>query len=116
MEGLVTGASSIVFVMLTFLGSLPLSFLVGGGAAGTALTMPVLAPLGDFAGVDRSLVITTWAAAAGWLRLILPINAILIAGLSLAKVGFDQYARFMAPLMGMLLVVILAVLLLGAAL
>jgi uncharacterized ion transporter superfamily protein YfcC len=116
MEGLVTGASSAKFVLLTFLGSLPLSFLVGGGAAGTALTMPVLAPLGDFAGVDRGLVITTWAAAAGWLRLIVPINAILIAGLALAKVGFDQYVKFIAPLMGVLLVIILAVLSLSATL
>jgi uncharacterized ion transporter superfamily protein YfcC len=116
MEGLVTGASSGVFILLTFFGSLPLSFLVGGGAAGTALTMPVLAPLGDFAGVDRALVITTWGAAAGWLRLIVPINAILIAGLALAKVRFDQYIKFIAPLMGVLLVVILAVLLVGVAL
>ncbi len=116
MEGLVTGTSNIVFVMLTFIVSLPLSFLVGGGAAGTALTMPVLAPLGDFAGIDRSLVITTWAAAGGWLRLILPINAILIAGLALAKVGFDQYVKFILPLMGILLVVIVVVLSIGAIL
>ncbi len=115
MEGLVADASSTLFVTLMFVASLPLSFLVGGGAAGTALTMPVLAPLGDFAGVDRALVITTWAAAAGWLRLILPINAILIAGLALAKVGFDQYVRFVAPLMGILLVIIFAVLLVGAS-
>jgi uncharacterized ion transporter superfamily protein YfcC len=114
MEGLVAGASSAVFVMLTFVGSLPLSFLVGGGAAGTALTMPVLAPLGDFAGVDRAMVITTWSAAAGWLRLVLPTNAILIAGLALAKVGFDQHLRFMAPLMAILLVAIIPVLLIGA--
>jgi uncharacterized ion transporter superfamily protein YfcC len=116
MEGLVTGASSVTFILLIFAGSLPLSFLVGGGAAGTALTMPVLAPLGDFAGVDRALVITTWAAAAGWLRLIVPVNAILIAGLALAKVSFDQYVRFIAPLMGILLIVIIAVLLFGALL
>ena len=77
--------------------------------------MPVLAPLGDFAGVDRALVITTWTAAAGWLRLIVPVNAILIAGLALAKVGFDQYVRFVAPLMGILLVIIVAVLLVGAS-
>jgi len=89
---------------------------VGGGAAGTALTMPVVAPLGDFAGVDRALVITTWGAAAGWLRLVVPVNAILIAGLALAKVSFDQYVRFIAPLMGILLIVILAVLLAGASL
>lgn len=116
MEGLVAGASGVVFVMLTFICSLPLSFLVGGGAAGTALTMPVLAPLGDFAGVDRALVITTWSAAAGWLRLLLPTNAILIAGLALARVGFDQYLRFVAPLMGILLVAIIPVLLFGALL
>jgi uncharacterized ion transporter superfamily protein YfcC len=115
MEGLVTGASSATFVVLTFLGALPLSFLVGGGAAGTALTMPVLAPLGDFAGVDRAMVITTWGAAAGWLRLITPTNAILIAGLALARVGFDQYLKFIVPLMVVLLVIILAVLLLGVA-
>ena len=116
MEGLVTGTSNILFVALTFFVTLPLSFLVGSGSAGTALAMPVLAPLGDFAGIDRSLVITTWMAAGGWLRLILPINAILIAGLALAKVGFDQYVRFILPLMGILLVIILAVLLLGVAL
>jgi uncharacterized ion transporter superfamily protein YfcC len=116
MEGLVAGASTGVFVVLTFVASLPLSFLVGGGAAGTALTMPILAPLGDFAGVDRALVITTWSAAAGWLRLILPTNAILIAGLALAKVGFDQYLRFIAPLMAILLFIVIVVLLFGALL
>jgi uncharacterized ion transporter superfamily protein YfcC len=116
MEGLVTGTSNILFVMLTFLVSLPLSFLVGAGSAGTALTMPVLAPLGDFAAVDRSLVITTWTTAGGLLRLILPTNAILVASLALAKVGFDQYVKFILPLMGILLAICLAVLLIGVAL
>jgi uncharacterized ion transporter superfamily protein YfcC len=114
MEGLVAGASSVGFVVLTYLACLPLSALVGGGAAGTALTMPVLAPLGDFAGVDRALVITTWSAAAGWLRLVVPTNAILVAGIALARVGYDEYVRFVAPLMGILLVVMLAVLASGA--
>ena len=45
----------------------------------------------------------------------MPVNAILIAGLALAKVGFDQYVKLIAPLMGILLVIILAMLLLGAA-
>ena len=102
MERLITGTSHVVFVALLFVATLPLSFLVGGGSAGTALTIPVLAPLGDFAGVDRALVITTWAVSATWLRLILPINAILIAGLALADVRFDQYIRFILPFMGVL--------------
>ena len=47
-------------------------------------------------------------------HLILPTNAILIAGLALAGVGYDRDFRFMLPLMGILLVIILGVLALGA--
>ncbi|MCU0789443.1 MAG: hypothetical protein MUE79_00100 [Nitratireductor sp.] len=115
MEGLVSGTSTLLFTLLTFAVSLPLSFLIGSGSAGTALVLPILAPLGDFAGVDRSLILTTWSSAGGWLSLVKPTNAILIAGLALAKVGFDQYLRFMLPLMGLLLAVILAVLMLASA-
>ena len=31
-------------------------------------------PLFQIAGIDRSMVITTWTAAAGWLRLIVPVS------------------------------------------
>ena len=61
-------------------------------------------------------MITTWTIASGWLRLVLPTNAILIAGLALAKVGFDQYVKFILPLMGILLVICLAMLVLGVLL
>jgi uncharacterized ion transporter superfamily protein YfcC len=110
MEGLVAGTSSMVFTALTFAVSLPLAFLIGAGSAGTALVMPIFAPLGDFTGVDRSLVLAARTAAGGWLVLILPTNALLIAGLALARVGYDQYLKFMLPLMAILLVVCLGVL------
>ena len=116
MEGFVDGQSNAVFVLLLSVASLPLAFLIGAGAAGNALVMPILAPLGDFAGVDRSLVVTTYNAIGGWLNLILPLNAILVAGLALAKVGFDAYVKFIVPLMGILIVIILAVLMVGVAL
>lgn len=116
MEGLVSGQSNVVFVLLLALVTLPLNFLVGSGSAGMALVMPILAPLGDFAGVDRSLVVTTYNAIGAWMSLVLPTNVILIAGIALAKVGFDVYIKFILPLMGILLAVILAVLLVGSAL
>jgi uncharacterized ion transporter superfamily protein YfcC len=115
MEDFVSGRSEFVFVLLMALVSLPLGFLVGSGSAGMALVMPILAPLGDFAGLDRSLIVTTYNAMGAWLNLVLPTNAILIAGLVLAKVRFDVYLRFIWPLMAILLAIILAVLLLGAA-
>jgi uncharacterized ion transporter superfamily protein YfcC len=116
MEDFVSGRSEVVFVLLMSIVALPLGFLVGSGSAGMALVMPVLAPLGDFAGVDRSLVVTIYNAIGAWLNLVLPTNAILMASLALAKVRYDVYLRWLAPLMGILLVIIVAVCLVGAAL
>jgi uncharacterized ion transporter superfamily protein YfcC len=116
MESWVSGTSSQGFTLVLAAVTVPLGFLVGSGSAGQALTMPILAPLADFAHVDRSLVVTTYNAIGAWLNLVLPINAILVAGLALAKVPFNQYFKFMLPLMGILLAIILAVLLIGSAL
>jgi uncharacterized ion transporter superfamily protein YfcC len=116
MEDLVSGRSEVVFVLLMALVALPLGFLVGSGSAGMALVMPVLAPVGDFAGVDRSLVVTIYNSVGGWLGMVLPTNAILMASLALAKVRYDVFLRWMAPLMGILLAIIIAVCLVGAAL
>jgi uncharacterized ion transporter superfamily protein YfcC len=76
--------------------------------------MPILAPLADFSGVDRSLVITAWNGAGRWFALILPTNGILLAGMGLAKVGYDQYVRFLLPLCAVLLAIALAMLVIAA--
>jgi uncharacterized ion transporter superfamily protein YfcC len=115
MESFVSGRSEVVFVLLMSVISVPLGFLVGSGSAGMALVMPVLSPLGDFAGVDRSLVVTIYNAIGAWLNLVLPTNAILMASLALAKVRYDVYIRWMLPLMGILLAIIIAVCLIGTA-
>lgn len=114
MEGVVHGRSNIVFILLLAVVSLPLGFLVGSGSAGMALVMPVLAPLGDFAAVDRSLIVTTYNAMGAWLNLLLPTNAILVAGLALGRVGFDKYLKFLMPLLGVLLGIILLGLIVGS--
>src|SRR5690554_4516410 len=116
MEGFVGGRSSVVFVILLAVISAPLGFLVGSGSAGMALVMPILAPLGDFAGVDRTLVITTYNAIGGLLLVVIPTNPLLVAGLGLGRVSFGKYYRFILPLVALILVVILVVLLVGVVL
>jgi uncharacterized ion transporter superfamily protein YfcC len=116
MEGFVGGTSNVVFVLLLSVISVPLGFLVGSGSAGMALVMPILAPLGDFASVDRTLVVTTYNAIGGLLLLVIPTNALLVAGLGLGRVSFGKYFRFILPLIWILLAIILVVLVLGVTL
>lgn len=70
----------------------------------------MVAPLGELAGVDRALILTAWRAAGGWLSLVLPTDALGMAGLAPARVGFDQDLHFMLPLRAILVVVVLVVL------
>ncbi|MFF3209886.1 YfcC family protein [Streptomyces sp. NPDC002886] len=114
-EGVVKGTSSGIFAIIVFLVNLPLAFLIPSTSGHATLTMPILAPLADFAGVSRALMVTAWQSASGWMNLWVPTTAVTIGGVALAKVGYDKYLRFVWPLLGILFVMICGFLALGAA-
>jgi uncharacterized ion transporter superfamily protein YfcC len=116
MENAAEDAGSGVFAIVIFLVNLPLALLIPSTSGHATLAMPILAPLADFAGVDRALVITAWNAASGWINLFAPTSGVIMGGIALAKVGYDRYIRFVAPLLGILFVMTCVFLALGAAL
>ncbi|MFJ7204885.1 YfcC family protein [Streptomyces sp. NPDC098789] len=115
-EGVVKGTSSGVFAVIVFLVNLPLAFLIPSTSGHATLAMPILAPLADFAGVSRAVVVTAWQSASGWMNLWVPTTAVTIGGVALAKVGYDKYLRFVWPLLAILFVLICGFVALGAAL
>ena len=116
MENIVSDTSSGVFGAVMFLINLPLAFLVPSTSGHAALAMPILAPLADFAGVERHMVVTAFQSASGIINLITPTSAVVMGGLALAKVRYDQYLKFVLPLVGILLVLCTAFIAVGAAL
>ncbi|MGX2997856.1 YfcC family protein [Streptomyces sp. JNUCC 64] len=115
-EGIVSGTSSAMFAVIVFLVNLPLAFLIPSSSGHATLAMPILAPLADFAGVSRAIVVTAWTAASGWMNLWVPTTAVTIGGVALAKVGYDRYLRFVWPLLLILAVLICAFVAVGAVL
>lgn len=65
--------------------------------------------------MSRALVVTAYQSASGWVNLVTPTSAVVMGGLALAEIRYDRYLRFMAPLMGALLVAVAGFLALGAA-
>jgi uncharacterized ion transporter superfamily protein YfcC len=114
MENLVNDTSSGVFGAVMLLINIPLAFLVPSSSGHAALAMPILAPLADFAGVSRAMVVTAYQSASGLVNLITPTSAVVMGGLALAKVRYDHYLRFVLPLVGMLLVLSLAFVVVGS--
>jgi uncharacterized ion transporter superfamily protein YfcC len=115
MENAVSNTSSALFGAVMFIINLPLAFLVPSTSGHATLAMPILAPLGDFAGVSRAMVITAFQSASGVINLITPTSAVVMGGLALAKVRYDLYLRWVAPLIGILLVLCTAFIAVGAA-
>jgi len=116
LEGAVTGTSAVIFGPLLFLLNIPLAFLVPSSSGHAALAIPILAPLADFAGVGRSVVVTAYQSASGWMNLFTPTSAVVMGGLAVAKVDYNKYVKFIAPLLGILLVMIIGFVAVGAVL
>ncbi|WP_407549135.1 YfcC family protein [Streptomyces sp. Pv4-95] len=114
MEGAVSGTPSALFGIMVFVVNLPLAFLIPSSSGHATLAMPILAPLADFAGVSRAVVVTAWGAASGWMNLWVPTTAVVMGGISLAKVGYDKYLRFVWPLLAVLFALICGFVALGA--
>jgi uncharacterized ion transporter superfamily protein YfcC len=77
------------------------------------VTTPIMAPLADFASVDRSLVVTAFQSASGLLKLVNPTFAVVMGGLALGRVGYDKWWKFTWPLLVILLLVYAIVLSIG---
>ena len=110
------GLSQIAFINLMLWIEIGMSFLVPSSSGLAVLSMPILAPLGDFAGVDRDLVVTAYQSASGLVNLITPTSAVVIGGLAIGRVSFDRWLVFIWPLLLILTLFIMAALSVGAIL
>src|SRR5436305_13248831 len=102
------------FAVVMFLLFLPLSFLIPSSSGLATLAMPIMAPLADFAGASRSLVVTAYQSASGILNLVTPTSAVVMGGLAIARVPYGTYLRWVWPLLAMLVGLTVVVLLVGA--
>ncbi len=116
MERMVSGASAAVFTFLTVLVNIPLGALIPSSSGHGALAMPLLAPLADFAQVSRATTITAWIVGHGLALAIAPTSVVLVGGLAIAKVGYNQYLRFVWPLWLAMMVVATAIIAVAATL
>lgn len=115
-EETVSGLSSIAFINVMYWLEVVLSFLVPSSSGLAVLTMPIMAPLADFAGVPRDLVVTAYQSASGIVNLVTPTSAVVMGGLAIARVPYVRYLKWVAPLLVILTLVIMATLSVGALL
>jgi uncharacterized ion transporter superfamily protein YfcC len=74
-----------------------INFFVHSGSGQAALTMPIMAPLSDLAGVSRQTAILAFQFGE-YTNIIIPTSAVTMGALSMAKVPWEKWAKWVIPL------------------
>lgn len=99
------GLPKVAFTTVNLLIQTAINFLVPSSSAQAALTMPLMAPLGDLVKVDRQVIVTAYQYGCGIGHFIFPTQGILMAALGISKIPFQKWLKVVLPLVLVLWVV-----------
>ncbi|PMD72498.1 YfcC family protein [Companilactobacillus nuruki] len=97
-----------VFIVLTYIFYIPMSFLIPSTSGLAAATMGIMGPLGKFSGVDGSLVITAYQSASGLVNLVTPTSGVVMGALAIGHVDIVKWWKYTWKLVAILFVVVAA--------
>jgi len=96
-EKLLSSMSSEIFPALTYLLYIPMSFLIPSTSGLATASIPILAPLADFVGLGRELVVTALSAGAESMNFFSPTQSVLIGALALTNVPYTRWLKHIFP-------------------
>lgn len=76
-----------------------INFFINSGSGQAAATMPIMAPLADVANLTRQTAVLAYQMGDGLSNSLFPTSGVLMAGLSIAKIPYDKWFKFVIPLM-----------------
>ena len=78
-----------------------LSFFISSSSGMAVLTMPIMSPLADSAGIERDIMVNAYQYGVGLFKIVNP-TGIVLASLAIVNVGYDKWLKFVFPLVGIL--------------
>lgn len=115
-EGLLVGLPEVLFINAIYWIEAVLCLVVPSSSGLAVLSMPILAPLADFAGVSRELVVTAFQSASGLPNLVTPTSGVVMGGLAIGRIGYSTWLRFIGPLLAFLTTMVMVLLSVGVML
>lgn len=91
--------SQSIFICLTFVFYILMSFLIPSTSGLAAATMGIIGPMGHFAHVSSDLVITAYQAGSGWVNLITPTSGVVMGAMAVAHINISTWWKWIAKLM-----------------
>ncbi|MGM0377254.1 MAG: YfcC family protein [Bacteroidota bacterium] len=81
-----------------------INIVIPSGSAKAALTMPIMAPFSDLIDISRQATVMAFQFGDGFTNLITPTSGVLIGVLGVARIPYVKWARWIAPLITILII------------
>ena len=88
-----TGSVSVMYVIQTFL-----NIFIPSGSGKAALTMPMMSQFSDLIGISRQATVVAFQLGDGFTNMITPTSGVLIGVLGIARIPFEKWVKWVAPL------------------
>ena len=98
--------------VLTFIFYIPMSFIIPSSSGLAAATMPIIAPIADIVGINKSVLVSAFATSSGLVNMMAPTIASLMGGLALAGVSYRDWLKRSLPIMivlGLISIVVITI-------
>ncbi|MEZ4854527.1 YfcC family protein [Flavobacterium sp.] len=105
-SNITSGMNKGIFANMMMLIYSGLSFFIPSSSGMAVLTMPIFAPLADTVGIGREVIVDAYQFGQGLFAFINPTGLIL-ATLAIVNVTYDKWLKFIMPLVGILLVLVI---------
>lgn len=93
-SNILNGISGIAFVGMAYLIYIGLSFLIPSSSGLATVSIPIFAPLTKTLGLSPEVMIMVFSAGSGFVNLFTPTSGVVMGGLSISKVDYSTWLKF----------------------
>ncbi len=97
----VQGTIGAVFIVILMLGYALMTLFIASTSGMAVLTMPIIGSLAEIVGVPREQIVNAYLFGMGIMNFISPAG-IILAALAMVKIDFNDWLKFIIPLLGIL--------------
>ena len=112
-SGVLSGVSGILFANMAYLIYILLSFLIPSTSGLASVSMPIFAPLAQRLNIAPEIIVTAFSAGSGIVNLITPTSGVVMGGLTISKVEYGTWIKFVTKLLVMIFIATVVILAVG---
>jgi len=101
----ISGMGKMASISMMYVVQNLINLVMPSGSAKAALTMPMMSQFSDLIGVSRQATVMAYQLGDGFTNMITPTSGVLLGVLSVAKIPYDKWFRWILPLMIILIII-----------